>query len=352
MDSSEQERTILEKQLHELEEQLLAWRDQAKEPQCVEAAGDRVVKRESIKLWWREGRSVLLLSGRWSDAVVDGNRLYILERSGRLRTYDINKKCWLQLSMAPYSFSGFVILDDLPTTIGGEGTNKLMSLTVEGKWTEKFPPMPTARHFVSAACTGTVLIVAGGTGKHLNTLTTVEVLSIDNHQWSTAVDLPELLKYHSTTVCGDQLYMLGGAHNHDPTKSVYTCSVSALLQTCSQKSSLEEHISALSLSNGNSSGAGVWSKLPDLPVTRSTCVTFCGQLTTVGGMGSDKKPTTAVYMYNQATNSWNVISHMTTARSRPFAAVLPNNQLMVVGGKAKIDDKWTGLNSVEFGNLY
>ena len=352
LESIEHERTGLEKRLHELEEQLLTWRDQAKEPQYVEAAGNRMAKRESIKLRWREVRSVLLLSGRWSDAVVDGNRLYILERSGRLRTYDINKKCWLQPSMAPYSFSGFVILGGLPTTIGGEGTYKLMSLTVEGKWTEKFPPMPTARHFVSAVCTGTVLIVAGGTGKHLNTLTTVEVLNIDNRQWSTAVDLPEPLKYHSTTVCGDQLYMLGGAHNHDPTKSVYTCSVSALLQTCSQKSSLEEHTSALSLSNGSSSGAGVWSKLPDLPVTHSTCVTFCGQFIAVGGMGSDKKPTTAIYMYNQATNSWNVISHMATARRRPFAAVLPNNQLMVVGGDTKTDNEWTYLDSIDFGNLY
>ena len=177
------------------------------------------------------------------------------------------------------------------------------------------------------------------------------MLNIDNRQWSTAVDLPELLKYHSTTVCGDQLYMLGGAHNHDPTKSVYTCSVSALLQTCSQKSSLEEHTSALSLSNGSSSGAGVWSKLPDLPVTHSTCMTFCGQLLAVGGMGSDKKPTTAVYMYNQATNSWNVISHMTTARKRASAVVLPNNQLMVVGGQTIIDDKWTDLDSVEFASL-
>ena len=80
-------------------------------------------------------------------------------------------------------------------------------------------------------------------------------------------------------------------------------------------------------------------------------MTFCGQLLAVGGVGSDNKPTTAVYMYNQATNSWNIISHMTTARKLCFAAVLPNNQLMVVGGEAKIDDKWSYLDSVEFGSL-
>ena len=156
-------------------------------------------------------------------------------------------------------------------------------------------------------------------------LTTVEVFNIENRQWSTAVDLPEPLRYHSVTVCGDQLHMLGGERGYSATKSVCTCSVSALLQTCSQKSPSEEHTStersllgtlkhALSLSNSSSSsGGGVWSKLPDLPVGYSTCVTFCGQLLAIGGDDSDNNCTTAIYMYNHATNSWNVISHMTTA---------------------------------------
>ena len=56
----------------------------------------------------------------------------------------------------------------------------------------------------------------------------------------------------------------------------------------------------------------------------------------------------AVYTYNQSANSWNVISHMATARKDCFAAVLPNNQLMVVGGQTKT---WTDLDSVEFGDL-
>jgi N-acetylneuraminic acid mutarotase len=57
-------------------------------------------------------------------------------------------------------------------------------------------------------------------------------------------------------------------------------------------------------------------------------------------------------MYNQATNSWNVISHMATARSSCFAiaAVFPN-QLMVVGGEGKVNDEWIDLDSVEFGSL-
>ena len=359
LESSEQERNELEKRLHNLEKELLAWRNQAKKPQLhLKAADDKVDKRDNIKLRWREGRSALFASSRWCDAIVDGNRVYALDGSYRLWVYDINDivNRWLQLSKAPVQCPGFVILNGLPTTIGGIGTNKLMSFTVEEEWTEKFPPMPTERYFVSAVCTRTDLIVAGGTGKDTETLTTVEVLNIEKSQWSTAIDLPEPVLYHSVTVHGDQLYMLGGTHGRVPAKSAYTCSVSALLQTCMQRSLVGTLKHALSISGSNSSSGasrsiGVWSELPNLPVSESTCVTFCGQLLAVGGRDSDNKPTTAVFMYNRDTNSWNVISHMTTARRQPFAVVLPNNQVMVVGGQTKIDNRWTISNFVEFGHL-
>ena len=81
-------------------------------------------------------------------------------------------------------------------------------------------------------------------------------------------------------------------------------------------------------------------------------MTLCGQLLAIGGLDSDDKPTTAIlYVYNQATNSWNVISHMATARSDCFAAVLPNNELMLVGGVARINDKCINVDSAEFGSL-
>ena len=79
-------------------------------------------------------------------------------------------------------------------------------------------------------------------------------------------------------------------------------------------------------------------------------MTLCGLLLAVGGRDSDKKSTTAVYMYDQATNSWNVVSHLTIARIRPLVAVLPNYQLMVVGGEVdNIPNLCTDL--VEFGSF-
>ena len=341
----EQERANLEKQLLEKDRQLHELEElRSKDKNHQEAAG----KVENIRLAWRKGKKAPFAYTRFCDAVADSGKVYFQGGDRQIFTYNISDSSWLQLPDCPFSSYSLAILNGQPTTIGGQlftNTNKLMSLTNEHKWMEKHPPMPTKRISATAVCTERVLIVAGGAGENWTTLATVEVLNFETSRWSTAVDLPKPLRNCSAAVSGDQLYMLGGILIN---KSVYTCSVSALLQTCIQRSSLEERTSFLSLSNSSS---GVWSKLPDLPVWESTCVTFCGQLLAVGGKDSDYKPTTAVYMYNQATNSWNIISHMTTARRAPFAAVLPNNQLMVVGGETKVNDSWTMSDSVEFGSL-
>ena len=76
-----------------------------------------------------------------------------------------------------------------------------------------------------------------------------------------------------------------------------------------------------------------------------TYVSIRGQLLVIGGWrDTDGKPITAIHMYNPTTDSWEVISHMGTPRRGCIATVLPNNQLMVVGGK--IGKKEFGTNTV------
>ena len=102
--------------------------------------------------------------------------------------------------------------------------------------------------------------------------------------------------------------------------------MSSLLQSC-VPSSLEANIERQTLSDK----ASVWRQVADLPVKHSTCESFHGRLLAIGGEMDSGGPTTAVYMYDSTTNSWEIISHMTTARYCCFTAVLPNNQQMVVG---------------------
>ena len=57
------------------------------------------------------------------------------------------------------------------------------------------------------------------------------------------------------------------------------------------------------------------------------------QLLAIGVKDSDGEPTSAIHMYNLATGSWEVISHMGTPRYNCIAAFfLVDNKLMVVGG--------------------
>ena len=150
-------------------------------------------------------------------------------------------------------------------------------------------------------------------------------------QWSTASSLPFTLAYASATICQDRIYLLGYYTRNEP-RSVLACSMADLQRSC-RPQSLGARLETLTLQE-------VWHRVADLPVRSSSCATLCGQLLAVGGCNDSSMHTSAIHQYNPATNSWEVISHMPTARSATLVAVLPGNKLMVVGGNTcKSDDQ-------------
>ena len=109
-------------------------------------------------------------------------------------------------------------------------------------------------------------------------------------------------------------------------KSVYTCSPEALL----------------------SNQLNVWQKITDLPLSESTCVSLHGRVLAIGGVDAANQSAKSVYMYEQATNSWKAVAgEMLSERHSCFVAVLPDNQLMVVGGVVANNQT----NLVEFGSI-
>ena len=146
-------------------------------------------------------------------------------------------------------------------------------------------------------------------------LITVEVMDIENQFWLTAAGLPHPYSRASATIYGDQLYMLGGLDKTTTTKSVLTCSLTKLLQSCSETIS-----------------DSVWHRIADVPVCKSTCAAVNGELVAVGREDAKGKVTSAIHKYNPTTDSWNIISNMPTARGRCLVAVLPTDGVMVVGG--------------------
>ena len=275
--------------------------------------------RARIKMSWREGRKAPCEMSSPFNATADSTALYV-RNVNEVYAFTTSTTSWSRLPNSPTHSCPSVIVNNLLTLVGGvhgpTPTNKLFSLTGKGsgrKWTEEFPPMPTKRNSSTALCTGTALIVAGGRREVRPILQKVEVMNTETLQWSTATPLPQPVLCAPGAVCGDHVYILS---LRDRTKPMYTCRVGALIQSCRSRPT-----------------ADVWNKVAAPPVTKTTCVSILGRLLTIGGMDSYDKPTTAVYMYNPDSDSWEVISHITTSRYLCFAAVLPNNQLMMVGGE-------------------
>ena len=302
-----------------------------------------------FKLRWRKGQRAPCETYRYFDSVVGGDRVYVRDRGTvKIYAYDVVNENWSQLPDCVQESGSLTIINGWLTTVGGGSPfthtylNELFSLDEEGsgtsrKWMKKFPPMPTKRRSTTALCTEATLIVAGGRGIDDNVLSTVEVMNTENYQWSTAADLPKPILHASITVCGNQIYMLGGTDKDCfYIKSVYTCSLSALLQSCAHQS-LKERVARTSLED-KLDIVTVWRQLADLPLIRSTCESFCDKLLAFGGYDKDLgNSSTAVYVYNSTMNSWDVISHMISGRCACFTAVLLDNQLMVVGGLAGHD---------------
>ena len=285
---------------------------------------------------------------------VDGSRAYFQPGGHEVFAYSFAAKKWSELPECPNCDFSLAVVNGLLTAIGGEMpncggvTNSLLSFT-DNKWTEVFPPMPTKRWLTAAVCSGRSLVVAGGIGEERKSLSTVEVMDTKTLQWSTARSLPHQASQANATLCGDQVYMLGGFYQTGKqSKSVFTCSLTALLQSC-QPHSLGGRLKNLSFASGpkDLSRSEVWHQLADTRYTLSACASLHGQLLAVGGWVSDVKKTAAIHMYNPTTNSWEVISHMVTPRHGCLVAVLPHNELMVVGGSTP--DGVT--DSVEIGTI-
>ena len=305
-------------------------------------------EKDITKLRWKEGKRTPEAMIRGA-AVVHGNTVYI-NSGGSHKVYSCQMTSegllWSTLPDSRCEFFSLAVIAGLLTCVGGWGgehsggsrTNTLQSLTggCKRQWSEVFPPMPTARSDTASVTTEQALVVAGGyDGRKV--LDTVEVMNIATKQWTTAQHLPHPFGLISETICGDQLY-LGGTYIGvgESSKSVLTCSLTDLLQP----KSLGVRLRTLSLATK----PGVWREIKNLPVTQSTLTTLGGHLLAIGGWSDSHSPTADVHRYDNQTDSWHVVSKMKNKRSRPLSAVLPEDQLLVVGGGGSS-------TSVEIGSL-
>ena len=313
----------LQRQVEQLQQQL------SERIPTISASKLHPPQERKLTLTWRDGGKAPFKMKRGA-AVVNGNVAYFMHWSGKVCSYNstIVTKKWSELPKYPYRSSSLAVINGQLTGIGGcedaskrhTYTNELLSRR-EGlfrrSWSDVFPPMPTKRIGTTAITSKEHLIVAGGdTGPSLSdTLNIVEVMDTKTLVWSTVASFPHPYALASSTICGDHLYILGGWGDKGRTKSVLTCSLTELLQSSSSSSS-------------------VWHRVADAPAYYSICAAVNGELLAVGGCNEIWQATSAVHKYNSTTNSWDLINNsvMIIAREFCLVAVLPTNEVMIVGG--------------------
>ena len=293
---------------------------------------------EPIMVEWENGPKAPLKTFGETAAVLGRVAYFYSWREDTIMMYNAETGKWAIHPECPKTRFSIAVVNGLLTAIGGKQSNISTKslLTYQQKWTEQFPPMTYYHNTPAVACTSTSLIVAGGYGPD-EERAPVEVMDTGTLRWSTAVSLPFPWYAATATICRDSLYIAGGFVKHVNTKSVLTCAVSELLQSTATEHPSSEATPTISGLQPSTDDQDVWQELAKLPVYRSALVTLQGRLLAVGGCDSDWKPTSTVFQYDSATNSWNFVSRMNNSRRQCFAAVLPDNTLVVAGSSDESD---------------
>ena len=269
---------------------------------------------------WKE-YSEMPVGMRDVQAVVLGNKVYMgggktpEGPSTKLLIYNFSTDLWDEISTPVQSYSLAVYRSKL-VLVGGVDPyqnsvgNKIWVLDEKHCWIDsEIPNMPTERFAASVASVGDYLIVAGGDkGGDNNHLDVVEVY--DGCKWRTVQSLPQSCSQMKSIVHEEFWYLAGGVGQG--TKVFYA----------SLQSLTTPYL-------GGADQRSIWESLPDAPFEYSTPVIFGMQLTTmVGGNRS------SIHAYSHRTKTWVHVTDLPVAYDFVCSVVLPNRELLIVGGKA------------------
>ena len=298
------------------------------------------------------------------SVAVSGSLAYCSTSTGKnVYAYDSELNNWSKMPECPQQFFSLVFIDRTLTAVGGfrglSPTGALQSFVAEEsssqkKWKEVLPPMPTKRGRVAAICVGDYLVAAGGqlsvVGGRLGPgvtnsvgamdesgyLRTVEMLNTRNQQWHSIACLPQAISDASISFCERNLYLLGGWSSSDRTKTVFTCHLQSLIRTATNPSTLA------------SAPTNIWQKIADVPMYASSITVLYNVLVAIGGFDDEESLSDRVYSYEPSSNSWHVVSRLSSASYQAITGTLPENKLLIVGG---YNSKCKSTDHVEIGSF-
>ena len=250
---------------------------------------------------------------------VGGGSAYETSNNYIVMAYDTQSCTWNTLP--PYSAKWFAMtsIHNKLVLVGGINDEAVdqqgVWQTDSNKWTRPFPPMPTPRSSPSATSYKHWLVVAGGC--RLKMLSSVEVLNVDNNQWSTGPSTPTLWQSMKSTTIGDTWYLMGGYDaSGDPTSGYYI--------------SLEALASRSATDSSN-----IWRKLPSLNYFYSCPLNIEGSLLAFGGWDREKKCcVSTIQHYVPETNTWVAAGELPRA-VYTCSCIMTSGKLYVIGGRDK-----------------
>ena len=231
--------------------------------------------------------------------------------------------------------SAIEVVNNHITLIGGhnastrEVTNTLSTwYEEESQWKQVLPPLPTRRLCPTVISHDNLLLVTGGVAEDASTvLNTTDVLDLTTMKWTTpqGLSLPIPLRLHRLALCGEYLYLVGGAmvrpvqSAKDANSQAWRVKWSDVKQTASPQHSQPQR--------------GVWTRIADPPTLFPVAVSCGGTLYTVGGATRVWKPISTVYTYNTARNQWVSVGDMSVGRADHCAVPLSSTTIFVAGGQ-------------------
>ena len=255
------------------------------------------------------------------------------KRTRPILVYSNNELKWSTLA-EQQGASTIAVVNGHVTLIGGHSvstrkiTSKLSTwYEKEAQWKRVMPPMPTRRYSPAAISLDNLLLVTGGVADDGSTvLSTTDVLFFTTMKWTSpeGLKLPVPLWQHHLALCGEYIYLVGGATVH-PWQSPENDNPQAWRAKLSDiKQAAAPHHSQPQRS--------VWARIADPPTLRPAAVSCGGTLYTVGGRTKDNKPISTVYTYNTAMNKWVAVGAMSVERVCHCAVPLSRTTILVAGG--------------------
>ena len=274
-------------------------------------------------------------------ATIHNSKVYIsaVGRDGngkdvfRVLVYSTNEHKWSTVSNQLCA-AAIAVVNKHVTLIGGQDvsagkvTNTLStSYEEEDQWKQVLPPMPTGRFCPAVISHDNLLLVTGGVAEGDSLLNTTDVLDLTTMKWTSpeGLNLPVPLWWHHLALCGEYLYLVGGATVYpwrspeDDNSQAWRAKWSDVKQTAASQHSQPQR--------------GIWTQIANPPTLCPTPVSCGGILYIVGGDTRDVKSISTVYTYITARKQWVSVGDMSVGRCLHCAVPLSSNTIFVAGGR-------------------